>query len=139
MFVPRALRLKGFKEPRRHKTPKPQSAEEAQTSKDDALVDAMEGISTNSPEPHEHAVDLEPIARGPRFTVKPITPEYLAQLAAGVELIFSDYAQQETERANWLQQRHRTVDGESNCIFHHDSYAASADTLFASHTSNSPS
>lgn len=116
MFVPRALRLKGVREPQRPKTVKPPPAEKIAVSQDDALVDAMEGISTNSPTPQEEQVDSKVVTRGPRFTVRPITPEYLAQLVAGMELIFSDYALQEEARAKWLQQRYRIVDREEKCM-----------------------
>lgn len=115
MFVPRALRLKGFRESERRKPDTPASADIRTINQDDALVDAMEGISTDSPTPQTEHVDSKAITRGPRFTVKPITPEYLAQLVAGIELIFSDYALQEEDRANWLQQRYRTVGGETKC------------------------
>lgn len=115
MFVPRALRLKGFREAPRKKPPKPPPADHSESSKDAALVDAMQGISTNSPTPQEEQIDPTAVSRGPRFTVKPVTPEYLAQLVAGVELIFSDYAHHEEVRAAWLQERYRTVDGEEKC------------------------
>jgi hypothetical protein len=114
MFVPRALRLKGVRETRQPPRPKPPPAE-SESSKDDALVDAMQGISTNSPTPQQEHVDPKVVTRGPKFTVKQITPEYLAQLVAGVELIFSDYSHHEQVRAEWLQQRYRTVDGEDKC------------------------
>jgi hypothetical protein len=116
MFVPRALRLKGVQEKQRPKPSKPPPAQRPVLSKDDELVDAMEGISTKSPEPQPEHIDPKAIPRGPRFTVKPITPEYIAQLAAGIELIFSDYAHQEEGRSNWLQERYRTVDGEDQCM-----------------------
>jgi hypothetical protein len=116
MFVPRALRLKGVREKQQPPRPNPPPAVESENTKDDALVDAMQGISTNSPTPQQEQIDLKVVARGPRFTVRPITPEYLAQLVAGVELIFSDYAHHEEVRAEWLQQRYRTVDGEENCM-----------------------
>jgi hypothetical protein len=114
MFVPRALRLKGVRETRKPPRPKPPPAE-SESSEDDTLVDAMQGISTNSPTPQQEHVDPKVVTRGPKFTVKQITPEYLAQLVAGVELIFSDYAHHEQLRAGWLQQRYRTVDGEDKC------------------------
>jgi hypothetical protein len=117
MFVPRALRLKGVKEQPWPKPSKPPPAEKSKASNDDALVDAMEGISTNSPVSQQDQTDPQVVTRGPRFTVKPITPEYLAQVVAGVELIFSDYAQHEELRATWLQQRYRTVEGEGKCTW----------------------
>lgn len=75
----------------------------------------MQGISTNSPTPQEEYVDRTAVTRGPRFIVQPVTPEYLDQLVAGIELIFSDYAHREETRAEWLKQRYRIVDGEGQC------------------------
>jgi hypothetical protein len=115
MFVPRALRLKGVLEKQRPKPSKPPPVEPSTLSQDDELVDAMEGISTNSPEPQQQRNDQKAGTRGSNFTVRPITPEYIAQLATGVDLIFSDYAHQEQERSRWLQERYRTVDGEEKC------------------------
>lgn len=115
MFVPRALRLKGVREkpqPRSSKYP----ASNAGPDRDEALVEAMEKTSTNSPT-HQPEEQIDPTAAkpGPRFTTKPVTPEYIAQLAAGIELIFTDYAHQEEERAAWLRERYRTVEEEENC------------------------
>jgi hypothetical protein len=115
MFVPRALRLKGVREAPRPKAAKASSADKSESSKDDALVEAMQGISTTSPTPQEGYIDPKALHRGPKFIVAPVTPEYLAQLVAGLELIFSDYAHQEQVRAEWLQQRYRTVHGEEAC------------------------
>jgi hypothetical protein len=117
MFVPRALRLKGVREAK----PKPSKPlkDVTERNKDDALVHAMQGISTNSPTLQEDHIEPRTVTRGPRFTVKPVTPEYLAQLAAGVELIFSDYAHQEEVRANWLHQRYRTVNEKEKCMSLH--------------------
>ncbi|KAH8708617.1 hypothetical protein GQ44DRAFT_690692 [Phaeosphaeriaceae sp. PMI808] len=116
MFVPRALRLKGVLESPRTTTAKPRLADKSKLSNEDALVDAMEGISTNSSTSHHEKIDSKAVTRGPRFTTKPITTEYLAQLVVGMELIFSDYAHQEEMRAAWLQQRYRTIDGEHKFI-----------------------
>lgn len=119
MFVPRAVRLKGVKEPPRPKLSKP--SEKSQASKDDtnskdALVEAMGETSMNSPAPLQDTMSDAPApVRGPRFTTKPVTPEFIAQLAAGIELIFTDYAHQEEERSRWLKDRYRVVDGEENC------------------------
>lgn len=115
MFVPRALRLKGVKEKPRPKPSKPPPAQTTVRSNDDALVDAMEGISTNSPAPQQEQTDPQVIKGGPRFNIKPVTPQYLAQLVSGVELIFSDYAHHEEVQAAWLQQRYRSVDGGDKC------------------------
>ncbi|KAF3048218.1 hypothetical protein E8E12_011313 [Didymella heteroderae] len=52
----------------------------------------------NSPSPRQDvASNAQAPSRGPRFTTKPVTPEYISQLAAGIELIFTDYAHQEEE------------------------------------------
>lgn len=118
MFVPRALRLKGVREPPRLKAPQAAPGSHANDGGHDseyALVAAMEKTSTTSPAAQQDAI--EPIApkKGPRFTTGPITPEYLAQLAAGMELIFTDYAHQEHARVKWLQDHYRTVDGDEKC------------------------
>ena len=109
MFVPRAVRLKGVKETQRPKVakqlPDPPSGKDETNSKD-ALVEAMGETSMNSPAPQQDtASDAQAPARGPRFTTKPVTPEYIAQLAAGIELIFTDYAHQAAERSRWLHDR----------------------------------
>ncbi|KAF2624153.1 hypothetical protein BU25DRAFT_162395 [Macroventuria anomochaeta] len=120
MFVPRAVRLKGVKESQRPKISKPQTIPQSrkdETNRKDALVEAMGETSMNSPAPpHDTASDAAAPTRGPRFTTKPVTPEYVAQLAAGIELIFTDYAHQEEERSRWLKDRYRVVDGEKDYI-----------------------
>ncbi|KAF2131186.1 hypothetical protein P153DRAFT_288057 [Dothidotthia symphoricarpi CBS 119687] len=121
MFVPRAVRLKGVREQR----PKPPAtpslkppAENTRASSEDVLVEAMRRTRTTtySPAPQQEVKDSTASKRGPRFTVKPVTPEYIAQLAAGIELIFTDYAHQEEKRQQWLEERHRVVDGEQKFI-----------------------
>jgi hypothetical protein len=117
MFVPRALRLKGVRE---KPQPKPSKAQEAPASEvyhDDALVEAMQRTSTSSPDRQLDQIDAKAIKHGPRFTMKPVTPEYIAQLAAGMELICTDYAHHEEKRAKWLQDHYRTVDGEEKCTY----------------------
>lgn len=122
MFVPRAVRLKGVKEPPRPRLLKPSA--KSQTSKDDTnsragLVEATGDASMDSPPPQRDvASDAPAPSRGPRFTTKPVTPEYISQLAAGIELIFTDYAHQEEERSRWLKNRCRVVDGDENCEIH---------------------
>jgi hypothetical protein len=76
----------------------------------------MEGISTDSPASQPEHIDPGVVTRGPRFTIKQITPQYIAQLAVGIDLIFSDYAHQEEGRSKWLEQRYRTLDGEERCM-----------------------
>lgn len=111
MFVPRALRLKGVREKPR---PRPARAP-AESDGDDALVEAMQKTSTNSPTYQPEQIEAKAAKPGSRFTTKPVTPEYIGQLAAGIELIFTDCAHQEEERAKWLQDHYRKVDGEDKC------------------------
>lgn len=118
MFVPRALRLKGVQEKPRPKTTKSPSkapVDNAEADHDDELVKAMQKTRTSSPIPQVDHIDSKYTKSGPRFTTKPVTPAYVAQLAAGIELIFSDYAHQEEQRSKWLQDHYRTVDGEEKC------------------------
>jgi len=121
MFVPRALRLKGVHEkprPKNIKQPSEAPADNTEADHDDALVKAMQKTSTSSPPPQVNSIDSKETKSGPRFTTKQVTPEYVAQLAAGIELIFTDYAHQEEQRAKWLQDHYRTVDGEDKCRDH---------------------
>lgn len=114
MFVPRAVRLKGVKEKRPNQLPET-PLQKPQVISEDALVDAMEGITTSSPGAQAEDKESTPTVRGPKFTVAAVTPEYIAQVAAAVSLIFSDYAIQEPERSDWLKRHYRDVDGEGNC------------------------
>lgn len=118
MFVPRTLRLKGVREaPRPKATPDVAEAlppDPLDTINQDALVEAMEKTNTESPTPQTEAPAKK---RGPRFTIKPITPEYLSQLTCGMELIFSDYAHHEKSRLRWLQEHYRTEDGDDKCMY----------------------
>jgi hypothetical protein len=98
MFVPRALRLKGVKEA--NKTSKPAAENRSKPAGDDDVVTA--------------AIQKASV-RGPKSTPVDVMPEYLAQLAAGIELIFTDYAHQHAESAKWLQEFYRTVDGKDQC------------------------
>lgn len=120
MFVPRAVRLKSVKGASRQKAAN--LAENKEGSKDGAssketIDTAMGETSADSPlAQHKIATNTAAPTRGPRFTTNPVNPEYLAQLAAGIELIFTDYAIQEEERSQWLRDRYRVVDGEAKCI-----------------------
>lgn len=120
MFVPRALRLKGVREPQRPKAanatvrPRIDSGPKDPRNQDDALVYAMQKTSTTSPAPEPEQTHPKMI-KGPRFTTKPVTPEYIAQLAAGIDLIFTDYAHQEEGRNTWLRSHYRTLNCEEKC------------------------
>jgi hypothetical protein len=119
MFIPRAVRLKGVREPPRPKKPartKASSqplAETPATASKDGLVAAMEDTSMNSPAPQQESIE-KPNKRG-QTTAASVTPEYIAQLAAGIELLFTDYAHQDEQRAKWLQERYRVVEEQDKC------------------------
>ena len=118
MFVPRALRLKGVRELERPKTAKASpelQPDGTDTGSEDAFAEAMEKTRTTSPTPQPEHIDPKASNPGPRFTTKPITPEYIAQVASGIRLIFTDYAHQEKQRSKWLGDRYRTVDGMDKC------------------------
>ncbi|KAF2873079.1 hypothetical protein BDV95DRAFT_627855 [Massariosphaeria phaeospora] len=127
MFVPRALRLKGVKEKKApknaassHKDQEPQTqtpVKQTQTESADTPVEAMQRTSTTSTLlAPEHIDPQKAISRGPRFTTTPVTPEYIAILAAGIDLIFTDYAFQNAESASWLHTRYRVVAGEDKFV-----------------------
>ncbi|KAF9738089.1 hypothetical protein PMIN02_001119 [Paraphaeosphaeria minitans] len=116
MFVPRALRLKGVKEAQKRKPSQPQRPGSIEVSSDDGLVQAMQNASTNSAAPSPAAQEVESVEKtNSTKSAKPgattAYPEYLAQLVAGMELVFTDYAHQDEHSARWLEERYRTVDG----------------------------
>jgi hypothetical protein len=119
MFIPRAVRLKGVREPPRPKkpvktkAPSQPPADTPATASKDGLVAAMEDTSMNSPAPQQESIE-KPAKRG-QTTAASVTPEYIAQLAAGIELLFTDYAHQDEQRAKWLQERYRVVEGQEKC------------------------
>ncbi|KAF2447282.1 hypothetical protein P171DRAFT_483328 [Karstenula rhodostoma CBS 690.94] len=121
MFVPRALRLKGVKETQKRKPNQPTGSDVTEASNEDALVQAMQNASTNSAAPSPAAQSEEHLnetkaSKKPKTTTTTTSSEYLAQLVAGIELIFTDYAHQDKEGAKWLEERYRTVDGEEKFI-----------------------
>lgn len=118
MFVPRALRLKGVKETQKRKPDK--TIPDASSPREDALVQAMQKTSTNSAAASPASTQNENVkppvvSHQPKATTS--TPsDYLAQLAAGIELIFTDYAHQHTSSAKWLQEHYRTIDTEERYV-----------------------
>ncbi len=117
MFIPRALRLKGIREPPR---PKSKSAKKVSQSSPSKAHASNEIVVTE--EPPGESTDISPHLDEPkivkpdsRFTSKNVTSEYIAEVAAGIELIFTDYAHQESERAKWLQDHHRNIDEGDKC------------------------
>ncbi|KAF1962882.1 hypothetical protein CC80DRAFT_461298 [Byssothecium circinans] len=119
MFVPRALRLKGVKEapkpkPAQAQAPAAVDSPSASNSKNDTHTEAA-GKTSTTPASNGKP-DTKAATRGPRFNSAPVTSDYLAELAAGVELIFTDYAHQAPESAQWLQERSRSVEGEEKFV-----------------------
>ena len=115
MFVPRAVRLKGVKEVRQSRitTAPPKSPKcTGGVDHEDALVEAMKKTSTNSPAPQLEKIDSR---TGPGITTAQATREFVAQLAAGIELIFTDYALQEDSRVTWLERHYRTLPEGDRC------------------------
>lgn len=109
MFVPRALRLKGVKEPKKAQKQSPTkvlSAESSTSNPDEAISATLQP---------EQSKELAKPKSGNRFTNAPITSKYLQQLVCGVELIFTDYVHQDKYGTSWLEKHYREVDGESKC------------------------
>ena len=118
MFVPRALRLKGLREPSRCNATKgiPTRIADSTDARDEgAPVQPTEKTNTASSISQVESVNSKTRDPSPNLTANPVKPEYLAQVAAGIELIFTDYAHQESERAKWLQDRYRAIDAEEKC------------------------
>ncbi|KAJ4297502.1 hypothetical protein N0V90_005394 [Kalmusia sp. IMI 367209] len=120
MFVPRALRLKGVKEIQKRKPDKSHNPGAIEVASDDALVHAMQKTSTKSattsPAPQQEVDAMQGVSKSSKPTTTPMPSDYLAQLAAGVELIFTDYAHQNPSSARWLQERYRAVDTKEKYI-----------------------
>lgn len=116
MFVPRALRLKGVKENQRRKPTQPVESTGSETASEDALVNAMQNATTDlaAPSPavlSEDHMEGVKVSKKPKQDATKASPEYLAQLVAGVELIFTDHAHQDRDGSKWLEERYRAVDG----------------------------
>lgn len=120
MFIPRALRLKSVKEAQKRK---PHKTAAASRPDEDALeqaipktnTDAVAASTTTSYQEKQNDKRLD--AKSSKSPHSTVSAEYLAQLAAGVELIFTDYAHQDTESAQWLQYRYRTIDAGEKCTW----------------------
>jgi hypothetical protein len=116
MFVPRAVRLNGVREPQR-----PDKTDAvAKDPTGNVTTTAEDTHDENLPEekikPQNDSTEASPKSGEKRFTTAPVTPVYLAQVAIGVELIFSDYAHHDEVRSKWLSDHYRTVDGDEKCI-----------------------
>lgn len=112
MFVPRALRIKGVKETQRRKPET--TTPDGSSLREDALVQATQKASTNSaatsPAPLQSELEKRSAVSSQAKANTSASSEHLAQLAAGIELIFTDYAHQHTNSANWLHERYRTIE-----------------------------
>ena len=105
MFVPRVLRLK-----RPHESPEcghngthvPMERLADGPEKD---VDRAAGFDNAT---RIHAQDAQLSASG-------MSSDYLAQVAVGIELLFTDFALQDEKNAAWLASLYRVVEGEMNC------------------------
>lgn len=121
MFVPRALRLKGVKEAQKHETDKSnRGAQDSTSAPQYGPIESMQKANTSST-----AAFLAPAQRDQKAPAiiselskapTSASSEYLAQLIAGIELIFTDYAHQDEDGAKWLQERHRTIDSEDRYV-----------------------
>ncbi|KAF2794096.1 hypothetical protein K505DRAFT_275789 [Melanomma pulvis-pyrius CBS 109.77] len=109
MFVPRALRLKGVREPKRVRKPTAHAHV-------DEVAATLEKTSISHSSPQSRQIDSKKAFSGPRFTTPPITPEFLEKLLCGIELLFTDYAHQDKDRLAWLEKHYRVVDGEEKFI-----------------------
>lgn len=113
MFVPRAVRLKGVREPDRTKIERPRKKARVQSELDDS---ASIKIPDAAPASTEKEVDTNVTKSVDKVAShKSTSPEYLGKLLSGVELLFTDYAHQDKAGADWLKGHYRDVEGESNC------------------------
>lgn len=110
MFVPRAVRLKGVREPERNKSERPaKRARIGNGPEQSKTPDADLGSTQKEADPNV----TKPVEKGP--ATKAAAPEYLAKLISGIELLFTDYAHQDKASAAWLKSHYRDVEGESKC------------------------
>ncbi|PSN69039.1 hypothetical protein BS50DRAFT_675278 [Corynespora cassiicola Philippines] len=118
MFVPRVLRLK-----RPHESPEcdhngthvPMERPADGPEKDVVRVAGFDNAT------RIHAQDAQLSASG-------MSSDYLAQVAVGIELLFTDFALQDEKNAAWLASLYRVVEGEMNFVHlsnfvHHPSLA----------------
>lgn len=112
MFVPRTLRLKGVKEPQ--KPPKEPPAKKRRTE-DNALESGKIAPAVVFKEEQNNANPKT--TKGSNLITPATNPEYLGQLVCGIELVFTDYAQQDKESSSWLVSHYREVDGRGNCTY----------------------
>lgn len=115
MFVPRALRLKGIKEIKKKPVPDQTKTASATGSSlreraEQASQEPNEVPATTLSKLQELVSETKPaVSANSNLTTLPITAEYLGQLVAGIELLFTDYAHQAKDSAAWLQKHYRTI------------------------------
>ncbi|KAF2462983.1 uncharacterized protein BDR25DRAFT_180279, partial [Lindgomyces ingoldianus] len=118
-FVPRVLRLKGAHEPRN--APRKLFSEPATADQGPAVASSLLGneqlqanknslLETKPTSDENQKASDSTKVRGPKFTVAPVTDEYLAQLVCGIELLFTDYAIQSVKGSKWLESRYWSDD-----------------------------
>ncbi|KAF1977658.1 hypothetical protein BU23DRAFT_550337 [Bimuria novae-zelandiae CBS 107.79] len=125
MFVPRALRLKGVKETLKRKPGKPQGSRttDASSPSDNPPEEAIQktndtSAALTSTSPSEENRDEQAGAKTSRPATPSASPEYLAQLLAGIELLFTDYAHQNSSSVQWLQSHYRTLSTQEENYIH---------------------
>lgn len=131
MFVPRAVRLKGIKEPQ--KASKTRAEPPKQEADIEGVTAALKITSTFHTSPQPEHIDSQKAFTGPRFTAPKVDEDYLEKLLCGIQLLFTDYAHQCEDGKRWLETHYRVVDGEDQCRPHvphlrtHTSNCASVD------------
>ena len=113
MFVPRALRLKGIKEPQ--KARKPLTEPPPQEADVENVTAALKKTSTSHVSLQPERIDPMKAFSGPRFTAPMVDEDYLAKLLCGIELLFTDYAHQHEDGKRWLEKHYRVVDDAEKC------------------------
>jgi hypothetical protein len=109
MFVPRALRLKGVKEQERPQKERP--AKKRRIATDASEVTETDDSNTKASDASVKRPEET------RSTAPAVKPDYLAQLVSGVELLFTDYAHQDPDGAEWLLRHYRDVEGQPKCMW----------------------
>jgi hypothetical protein len=115
MFVPRALRLKGVREPQ--KAPKART-EPSQEAVIEDVTATLRKTSTSDTSPQAKQINSTKACSGPRFTAPKVDEDYLDKLLCGIELLFTDYAHQHEDGKRWLEKHYRVV-GEGKCTLTH--------------------
>ncbi|KAF2712706.1 hypothetical protein K504DRAFT_531763 [Pleomassaria siparia CBS 279.74] len=123
MFVPRALRLKGVREPERSRKPpvkkshiKPNTEPETESSIDEVITAMRRTSTSHSTLPPPEQIESTKAFSGPRYTAPTIPSDYLGKLFCGIELLFTDHAHQHKDGSRWLEKHYRVADGEEKYV-----------------------